>query len=84
MGMASTTRAREQNRAGRAGAPRAYPQYSDAWRRDHVAASPDGRNGTGKHAKLPKNRARTIILLTILAIVVVIFGYMLLVSQVGR
>jgi hypothetical protein len=51
---------------------------------DSVAASPDGRNDTGRHAKLPKNRARTIILLTILAIFVVVFGYMLLVSQVGR
>jgi hypothetical protein len=51
---------------------------------DPVAASPDGRDDTGKNAKLPKNRARTVILLTVLAILVVVFGYLLLVSQVGR
>ena len=46
-----------------------------------MAASPD-RNGSGKRA--PRSRGRTIILLTILAIFIVVFGYMLLVSQTGQ
>ena len=49
-----------------------------------MAASPDGRNGTGKHQKMPRNRGRIIVALTIVAILVVVFGYLLLVGQIGR
>jgi hypothetical protein len=50
----------------------------------HVAASSHDPDGTGKGRKMPRNRARTLILLALLAIIIVVFGYMLLVSQVGQ
>lgn len=49
-----------------------------------MAASPDGRDDRGGPGKLPRNRARTIILLTILAVVVLLITFMLLVSQLGQ
>jgi hypothetical protein len=33
---------------------------------------------------MPRNRFRTLVLLAVLVILVVVFGYMLLVSQVGN
>ena len=49
-----------------------------------MAASSHDPDDTGKRRKMPANRARTLILLALLAIIIVVFGYMLLVSQVGQ
>ncbi|GAB3347879.1 hypothetical protein [Modestobacter lapidis] len=45
--------------------------------------SPRDRDHADEKGRMPRNRARTLILLTLLVIFVVAFGYMLVVSQTG-
>lgn len=46
-------------------------------------APPGERNGTHRQPKMPRNRARVLILATIALILVVAFGYLLLVGQLA-
>lgn len=46
-------------------------------------ASPGDRNGSHRQPKMPRNRARVLILATIALILIVVFGYLLLVSQLA-
>ena len=43
-----------------------------------------GPDDANKQGQMPRNKARLLIVLTLLLILIVIFGYMLLVSRVGR
>ncbi len=42
------------------------------------------RDPGDERGRMPRNRFRTLVLLAVLVILVVVFGYMLLVSQVGN
>jgi hypothetical protein len=46
-------------------------------------STPSNRPGQNPDRPLPKSRARTLILLTIVLILVVAFGYMILVGALG-
>ena len=46
-----------------------------------MADTPHGPGGGGK---LPRNRFRLVVVLTVALILVVVFGYLLLVSQIGQ
>jgi hypothetical protein len=49
-----------------------------------VASSPHGRDRDAGQGRIPRKWARILLVLTVVVILVVIFGYMLLVSQVGN
>jgi hypothetical protein len=51
---------------------------------NQVASSPHGRDRDVGRGRIPRNRARILLVLTVVVILVVIFGYMLVVSQVGN
>jgi hypothetical protein len=51
---------------------------------NQVASSPHGRDRDVGRGRIPGNRARILLVLTVVVILVVIFGYMLVVSQVGN
>jgi t-SNARE complex subunit (syntaxin) len=42
-----------------------------------------GRRDDGRQGRMPKNRARLLIVLAVVVILVVVFGYLLIVSQAG-
>ena len=46
-------------------------------------APPGDRDRTDRQPKLPRNRARVLILATIALILIVVFGYLLLVGQLA-
>jgi hypothetical protein len=47
-------------------------------------ASPDGPDQSPRRGRMPRNRARLLLIAVVLLVLVVIFGYMLLVSGINN
>jgi hypothetical protein len=48
-----------------------------------MSTGSEGRRDGGRQGRIPKNRARLFIVLAVVVILVVVFGYLLIVSQAG-
>ena len=84
-GWAWQERCRPVSRSGTRAAGPVRPELGpDCWGGNQVASSPHGRDRDVGRGRIPRNRARILLVLTVVVILVVIFGYMLVVSQVGN
>ena len=72
------------SRPGTRAAGPARPEPDPTVGGNQVASSPHGRDRDVGRGRIPRNRARILFVLTVVVILVVIFGYMLVVSQVGN